>query len=562
MSIKAAVSDHKTVAMTFPASTAIAVGDLLGNNSGTVKKASAYSDQGTEAANQAAFAAVFMGVSADQRLVTETDTPERVVLTDVIVDVTCPSTTWVVGDLVGPSEASNGTELENQQVEQVTVATRAIGYCVKGGTSLTTVRCRLISFYLPNVVYRGNLNAALADNVPLVLGTGSDVNLLWSTGDASDHSLVLGLGDTSQMLHVTDLAAIATDWNITSPTHPTVYIHSNTTPITDYLSIGNHDGTTAVIDVVGGTTLAFHIASAADVSISANQLNVLDGSSLIVGGSTPQTVGAAGTAQVLGTAAADSNLIIGCWSATDTTRGELSFVKSGAAAIGTLGIVANGENLGGIVWYGDDGVDLASKAASIEALVSAAPGVGDMAGILTFNTSTDGGETPVRRASISSDGLRLGLAGTTQGNLLLDGATSGTITVTGAAAAGTWTFTLPPDNGDAGEQLQTDGNGVSTWEAAGSLRAVKNVIGEISGRAGDALRKLLNVGVYDFQYKEKGRPTTGDYQTHYTGVMAEELPEVMHHGGRIFSPVSAFGMALLAIKALAGRVEQLEAAAG
>ena len=40
--------------------------------------------------------------------------------------------------------------------------------------------------------------------------------------------------------------------------------------------------------------------------------------------------------------------------------------------------------------------------------------------------------------------------------------------------------------------------------------------------------------------------------------LGEELPEVMHFGGRIFSPVSAFGMAVLAIKALANRVKQLE----
>ena len=27
-----------------------------------------------------------------------------------------------------------------------------------------------------------------------------------------------------------------------------------------------------------------------------------------------------------------------------------------------------------------------------------------------------------------------------------------------------WTFTLPPDNGDANEFLRTDGNGTTTWE--------------------------------------------------------------------------------------------------
>ena len=35
------------------------------------------------------------------------------------------------------------------------------------------------------------------------------------------------------------------------------------------------------------------------------------------------------------------------------------------------------------------------------------------------------------------------------------------------ALAGNVAYTLPPDDGDAGEQLQTDGSGILTWESAG-----------------------------------------------------------------------------------------------
>lgn len=96
---------------------------------------------------------------------------------------------------------------------------------------------------------------AYGDAVDLGFGDSTDAIVRWSTGDASDHSLVVGLGDTSQMLHITDKAAVASDWAVTSPTHPTLYVHSNTTPTTDYLLIGTHSGTSANIDVVGGTTL-------------------------------------------------------------------------------------------------------------------------------------------------------------------------------------------------------------------------------------------------------------------------------------------------------------------
>ncbi|MCK4601315.1 MAG: hypothetical protein KAU28_02535, partial [Phycisphaerae bacterium] len=76
-------------------------------------------------------------------------------------------------------------------------------------------------------------------------------------------------GDTSQQIHITDKAARATDWARSAGTHPELSIHSNTTPATDYLAIGNHDGTTASIDVVGGTTLDLDIAGTTALAITA-----------------------------------------------------------------------------------------------------------------------------------------------------------------------------------------------------------------------------------------------------------------------------------------------------
>lgn len=59
--------------------------------------------------------------------------------------------------------------------------------------------------------------------------------------------------------------------------------------------------------------------------------------------------------------------------------------------------------------------------------------------------------------------LTLGDAGTTAGTLSLAGATSGVVTIDVAAAAGTWTLTLPTDDGDSGQLLQTDGSGNTSW---------------------------------------------------------------------------------------------------
>jgi len=70
--------------------------------------------------------------------------------------------------------------------------------------------------------------------------------------------------------------------------------------------------------------------------------------------------------------------------------------------------------------------------------------------------------------------LSLGLAGTTLGVLSLSGNTSGKVTVQPAAAAGTWTLTLPTSAGTSGYVLRTDGTGITSWAASsgGSVTSV------------------------------------------------------------------------------------------
>ncbi len=151
--------------------------------------------------------------------------------------------------------------------------------------------------------------------------------------------------------------------------------------------------------------------------------------------------------------------------------------------------------------------------------------------------------------------VQLGLAGTTLGVLTFNGNTSGTITVQSAAAAGTWTLTLPPDDGDAGEQLQTNGSGVTTWEAAASTRDKKHVYGRSDSQL--ALQRILDMPIYNFRYRSPNH-TTGDIETMYVGPMAEESPFVMHHGERILNPINTFGYTTLAIQALHQRIADLE----
>jgi hypothetical protein len=70
--------------------------------------------------------------------------------------------------------------------------------------------------------------------------------------------------------------------------------------------------------------------------------------------------------------------------------------------------------------------------------------------------------------------------------LKLNGGTSGVVTVQTAAAAGTWSLTLPVSAGTANQVLTTDGAGVTSWTTAqsGSASGRTFNIGTASGTTG------------------------------------------------------------------------------
>ena len=148
-------NDANNIQVASPASTAIAVGDLLFNNAGVVAKASAQADQLTAAANQLLFAKLFLGVAAEAKIAADPSTRDINVRADAVAYFDCASTTWAVGDLVGAVENSGGDGLENQKVAKVTDPAAAIGVCVQAGTSVTKVKCHLLSRYAPPALSRG-----------------------------------------------------------------------------------------------------------------------------------------------------------------------------------------------------------------------------------------------------------------------------------------------------------------------------------------------------------------------------------------------------------------------
>lgn len=155
-----------------------------------------------------------------------------------------------------------------------------------------------------------------------------------------------------------------------------------------------------------------------------------------------------------------------------------------------------------------------------------------------------------------ANAVHLGTAGTATGLLEIDGATSGTMTLTVPAGTTSYTLTLPPAaNTNAGYQLTCAGaDTITTWAGAASVREVKDIMGEHNAK--DALNKMLGAKVYDFHYK-KGKGTQ-DSKTKYVGVMADEAPWAMHHDGGVVNPVNALGYTVLGFQAMAAKIKSLE----
>jgi len=116
--------------------TVIEIGDLLWQDTDDAKPASALTDQGSETANQDAFAGSFLGVAMQRSRGGDT-APIRVATTGVF-ELDCPSGTFELGDLVGADENAAGDALLDQQVAAVSSGQYAIGRVAKREASAAT----------------------------------------------------------------------------------------------------------------------------------------------------------------------------------------------------------------------------------------------------------------------------------------------------------------------------------------------------------------------------------------------------------------------------------------
>ncbi len=96
------------------------------------------------------------------------------------------------------------------------------------------------------------------------------------------------------------------------------------------------------------------------------------------------------------------------------------------------------------------------------------------AGQIGYYATSTNAITGNANLTISNGSVTFGVANSVAGSILLNGSGSGTVTVQTAAAAGTWSLTLPTTGGTNGYFLQTNGSGVTTWAVASGSGTVNS----------------------------------------------------------------------------------------
>lgn len=158
------------------------------------------------------------------------------------------------------------------------------------------------------------------------------------------------------------------------------------------------------------TDLVFGTRDNLGVGIDANERMRLDSSGRFIVGHNA-AIGAAQNTNIQSHSVAGMAGVSAFRWSNDAIPPRFQVGKSRGATIGTNTIVQSGDQLGGLYFYGDDGTDLVSEAASITSAVDGTPGTNDMPGRLVFSTTADGSAISTERMRLDSAGnLGLGAA--------------------------------------------------------------------------------------------------------------------------------------------------------
>jgi hypothetical protein len=157
-----------------------------------------------------------------------------------------------------------------------------------------------------------------------------------------------------------------------------------------------------------------------------------------------------------------------------TTQGQLVLANTAAGAFSTT---VQSSNSASAAWTltlpttaGSNGQVLQTNGSGVTTWTSAGSGTvnSGTTGQLAYYASSTTAVSSAADASISNGALTLGVANSIAGQVILEGSTSGAVTIQTQAAAGTYNFNLPTSAGSSGQPLLS-GGGSGTAMSFGTL---------------------------------------------------------------------------------------------
>jgi hypothetical protein len=288
------------------------------------------------------------------------------------------------------------TGIYSPGADQVAISTNGTGRLTVGTTAVSStlaVDHPLGAVGTPSITFTGDLNTGFwspsADAIAASTG-GSERLRIDSSG-----RLGLGTSSPNHLLQVNGSACIA-------GTADNIFfgLDDNTSP---RLGLVKKAGGGPFFGAGSSTSFVFSHSSGTDIATPSSQTyseraRIDTSGRLLVGTST--SLGGTGSIKL---EVGNGNSLTSSFAA-NAFANSYQFVKSrSASALGT--IVQNGDEVGNIDWFGDDGTSTPRQAARIQAFVDGTPGASDMPGRLVFSTTADGASSPTERMRIAQNGV-------------------------------------------------------------------------------------------------------------------------------------------------------------
>lgn len=252
----------------------------------------------------------------------------------------------------------------------------------------------------------------------------------------------------------------------------------------------NFDGTgpitvTAAASTLTGTVLNAPVITSSLTTVGTIGTGVWQGTKvgLAYGGTNADLSATGGTSRVLKQITTGAAITVGQLACADLSDASATCATAGvpmARTVSTSSPLGGGGALSGDLTLtcatcGVTGTSLAQFASTSSAQM-----------ITLLSDETGSGLAVFGTAPVFASTMTIGTAAGTTGAINWKGTTSGTVTQTVAAAAGTWTFTLPITGGTNNYAMTTNGSGTATWSQISLTAGVTGTLPVANGGTNNA----------------------------------------------------------------------------